>query len=136
MTEQAADRDGTTAAELVRSGALTHVAARLEAQLAAALSPGHLALVEATWRSVHLLATTATRHLPSDDIDDLVGAAHHAMLETMHRGPHRTVPDQAPATGDRPRHNTAGRGRKAAPGHRLFQLLTRERPQAVPPRTG
>ena len=49
--------------------------------------------------------------------------------------PHRTVPGQAPA-GDRPRHDTAERGRKPAPGYRIFQLLTRKRPQAGPPLTG
>ena len=128
LIEQAAGRHGVTAAEFVRSGALALAGERLSRHPAAALSTGHLALVETTWRAVHLLTTLATRHLPCREIDDLVGAAHHAMLETMQNGPDRTVPGQAPSG-----HDKAGRARNAAPGYRIFQLLKRRRPQAPPP---
>ena len=73
------------------------------------------------------------RDLPCQEIDDLVGAAHHAMRETMHNGPARTVPDQAPSGHGRQRNEKAGRARNAAPRHRIFQALTRQRPQAPPP---
>ena len=133
LIEQAAGRHGVTAAEFVRSGALALAGERLSGHPAAALSTGYLALVETTWRAVHLLATLATRHLSRRDIDDLAGAAHHAMFDTMHNGPDRTVPGQAPSGYGRQRHDQAGRARHAAPGYRIFQQLKRRRPQAAPP---
>ena len=48
-----------------------------------ALSPGHITLIEATWRAVHLLATLATKQMRYEDIDDLVGEAHNAMRQIM-----------------------------------------------------
>lgn len=57
----------------------------------ASLSPGHIALFEAAWRAVHMLATIATRQMRYQEIDELVGAAHNAMRETMtkRKRPHR-----------------------------------------------
>ncbi|MCY4431816.1 MAG: hypothetical protein OXC11_15700 [Rhodospirillales bacterium] len=136
LIEQAAGRQGLGTAELVRSGALALAEERLSGHPPASLSTGHLALVETTWRAVHLLATLATRHLPCRDIDDLVGAAHHAMLDTMHDGPDRTVPGQAPSDHGRQRHDKAGRARSAAPRYRIFQAFKRKRPQAAPPSGG
>lgn len=97
LVEQAAARLGLTPAELIRSCARAIAEQRLPEQAPASLSPGHLALIEATYRATHLLATLATRNLHYQEIDDLVAAAHNAMLEASGDRPDRTVRDQAPA---------------------------------------
>ena len=83
---QAAARRGLTAPELVRSGARALAEDRLFEHPPASLSPGHIALIEATYRAVHLLATLATRKMRYQEIDDLVGAAHNAMIEAINNG--------------------------------------------------
>ena len=57
MVEWAAARHGLSAGELVRSGALAGAEDRLGESLPATLSPGHIALIEATYRAVYMLAT-------------------------------------------------------------------------------
>lgn len=122
LIEQAAARKGLNAAELVRLSAVAIAEERLfehppvvpdeeppsepsPASLAeepssepspASLSPGHIALIEATWRTVDLLATLATREMSYHEIDKLVVAASNAMIETMNKGSLRAVHGQSP----------------------------------------
>ena len=56
------------------------------------------------------------------------------MRQIMTGDPERAEPGEGPAAKDRPRHDRAEPSRKAATGHRLFQLLKRKRLQAVLPR--
>ena len=55
------------------------------------ISPGHIALIEATYRAVYLLATLDREKLldagRENELDDLIAAAHNAMAETMNDGP-------------------------------------------------
>ena len=92
MIEQAAAGHGLTPAELVRVRTLAVAEKRLLDPPPASLSPGHIALFEAAWRAVHMLATIATRQIRYQEIDELVGAAHNAMRETVNEDPERTVP--------------------------------------------
>ena len=117
LIEQAADQQGLTSAALVRSGALTHAGKRLEGQPAAALSPGHLALIAATWRVVLLLTTLATKHLR---YDDLVGEAQVAMNQIMTGDPDRPGPGEAPSD-DRRQPGPGTTRRKLADGTPLDQ---------------
>lgn len=116
LIEQAAARQGLSAPEIVRASARALAEEKPSEQSPAALSPGHVALIEATWRAVHLLASLATRHMRYEDIDDFVGAAHNAMIETMNKGPDRTHPGEAPSAGRRQRNDKAGRVRGVVPG--------------------
>ena len=111
LIEQAAARQGITAPELIRASARALAEEKPSGQPQAALSPGHVALIEATWRAVHLLATLATRQMRYDDIDDLVGEAHTAMRQTMADDPDRGGPGEAPSPGRRQRKGKARRGR-------------------------
>lgn len=109
LIEQAAARHRLTAAEIVRSSALAFAEDRLFESPAASLSPGHIALVEATWRAVYLLATLATAKMRYEEIDDLVGAAHNAMIETMNKGPDRSAPgEESSSAGRRKRNGETG----------------------------
>ncbi len=91
LIEQAAAQHGLTAGELVRSGALAAAEDRLGEPPPATLSPGHLALIEATYRAVYVLATLNREQLldagRENELDDVVAAAHDAMAETMNEGP-------------------------------------------------
>ncbi|MDE0497223.1 MAG: hypothetical protein OXH86_07705 [Acidimicrobiaceae bacterium] len=97
MIEQVAVEHGITPAELVRVRTLALAEKRLLEPPADPLSPGHIALIEATWRAVHLLATLATRQMRYEDIDDLVGESHNAMRQTMTDDPDRADPGEAPS---------------------------------------
>ena len=91
LIEQAATRHGQSAGELVRSGALAIAEDRLGESPPATLSPGHLALIEATYRAVYVLATLNREQLldaeREKELDDIVAAAHEVMAETMNEGP-------------------------------------------------
>ena len=91
LIEQAATRHGQSAGELVRSGALAIAEDRLGESPPATLSPGHLALIEATYRAVYVLATLNREQLldaeREKELDDIVAAAHEMMEETMNEGP-------------------------------------------------
>jgi len=54
------------------------------------LSPGHLALIESTWRMAYVLATLNREQLldaeRKDDLDELVTEAQEVMGETMTEG--------------------------------------------------
>ena len=57
LIERAAARQGVPAGEFARSGALAAAEERIAELPPAALSPGHLALIESTWRMAYVLAT-------------------------------------------------------------------------------
>ena len=94
LIEDAALRYGISAGEIVRSGALAAAGERLAAPPPATVSPGHLALIEATFRTVYVLATLRREELLNagrkdqiDEIDEIVKAARIVMVETMNDGP-------------------------------------------------
>ena len=91
LIEQAALRHGVPASELVRAGALALAEDRLGETPPATLSPGHLALIEDTYRSVYLMATLKREELLEaghrDDVEALVNAARNTMKKTMKEGP-------------------------------------------------
>ena len=93
--EDAALRHGVSAGEIVRAGALAAAERRLDAPLPAALSPGHLALIEESFRMIFVMATLRREELRSagraDEVEDVVTAAHEAMAETMSEGPAQAV---------------------------------------------
>ena len=84
---QAALRHGIPAGELVRTGALALAEDRLGESPPTTLTSGHLALIEATYRSVYLISTLKREELldagQQDDVEALVDAARKTMTETM-----------------------------------------------------
>jgi len=129
LIEQAAARKGLTAPELIRLGAVALAEERLfehppvppageplSEPPPVALSPGHIALIEATWRAVDLLATLATRQMTYHEIDTLLGAARNAMIEAMNKGPDRMPPEEAPAASRQKPGGKARPLRRAASG--------------------
>ena len=91
LIEKAAARQGIPAGEFARSGALAAAEDRIAEASPAVLSPGHLALIESTWRMAWVLATLNREQLldaeREDDLDELVTEAQEVMLETMTEGP-------------------------------------------------
>lgn len=110
LVQQAAVRHGLAAGEIVRSGALALAQRRSFENPPSSLSPGHIALIEATYRAVHLLATVATRPMPYDEVDTLIGEAHGALLATLDEVPVGADAGESPPAGRRQRpnkHNTS-----------------------------
>ena len=91
VIEQAALRHGIPAGELIRKAALALAEDRLGASPPATLTSGHLALIEATYRSVYMMSTLKREELldagQQDDIEALIDAARKTMTETMKEGP-------------------------------------------------
>ena len=91
LVERAAARHGIPAGELVRAGALALAEDRLGEHPPATVSPGHLALIESTWRMAYVLATLDRERMldarRGDELNDVVAAAHRVMAETMDQGP-------------------------------------------------
>ncbi len=91
LIEQAALRHGIPAGELVRAGALALAEDRLGESPPATLTSGHLALIEATYRSVYMMSTLKREELLDtghrDDVQALVDAARKTMTQTMDEGP-------------------------------------------------
>ena len=91
LIERAAARQGVSAGEFVRSGALAAAEGRLAEAPPAALTPGHLALIETTWRMAYVLATLNRERLLAagrgEDLEELVAEAREVMRETMNAGP-------------------------------------------------
>ena len=102
--QQAAARHGLTPGEIVRARALGLSDKPFHADMPASFSPGHVALIEATYRAVHLLATMATQPMPYEEVDALLGAAHHALLATLDEEPAGAVAGESLSTRPRPRH--------------------------------
>ncbi len=91
LIEDAALRRGIPASQLVRTVMLAAVEERLASPAEAALTPGHLALIEATYRAVYVLATINRDEMldaeRGNELDEIVVAAREAMAETMDEGP-------------------------------------------------
>ena len=91
LIERAAARQGIPAGEFARSGALAAAENRIAEVSPAVLSPGHLALIESTWRMAYVLATLNREQLldagREDDLDELVTESREVMRETMTEGP-------------------------------------------------
>ena len=91
LIEKAASRHGVPVGELVRTGALAIAEDRLGEALPVTLSPGHLALIEATWRTAYILALIARERMldagREKEFDDLAAEARRMMKETMDEGP-------------------------------------------------
>ena len=91
LIENAALRQGISASQLVRSVMLAAVEERLASPAEAALTPGHLALIEATYRAVYVLATINREEMldaeRANELDEIVAAARRTMRETMDEGP-------------------------------------------------
>ncbi len=93
--EQAAARHGLTPSEIVRARAPGLPDKPFHADMPASFSPGHVALIVAAYRAVHLLATMATQPMPYEEVDTLLGAAHHALLATLDEEPIGAVPSES-----------------------------------------
>ena len=61
-------------------GALALAGDRLGEHPPATLSPGHIALIELTYRAAHTLTTLNTEQLREGDYDELLGAARETMV--------------------------------------------------------
>ena len=87
LIEDAALRHGVSAGEIVRSGALAAAGRRLDEAAPAALAPGHLTLIEATFRMVYATATLRRNELRAagheKQLEKLVAEAREVMTETM-----------------------------------------------------
>ena len=91
LVEDAALRQGIPASQLVRAVTLAAAEKRLDRPAGAALLPGHLALIEATYRAVYVLATINREEMLRDErakeLDEIVAAARRTMRETMDEAP-------------------------------------------------
>ena len=91
LVEDAALRQGIPASQLVRTVMLAAVEERLASPAGAALTPGHLALIEATYRAVYVLATINREEMldaeRGKELDEIVEDARSTMRETMDEGP-------------------------------------------------
>ena len=91
LVERAAARHGIPAGELVRAGALALAEDRLGEAPPATVSPGHLALIESTFRLTYVLATLNRERMldarQEEELDNIVAADHKVMAETMNDGP-------------------------------------------------
>ena len=91
LVEDAALRQGIPASQLVRAATLAAAEERVRHPDPAPISPGYLALIEATYRGVYLLATLSRERMlyagREKDLDELVEEARRAMQGTMDQGP-------------------------------------------------
>ena len=95
LIQYAAARYGLPAEEIVRSGALAFAENRLSAHSTAALSPGHVSLIEATYCAVHQLSAALTSRETGFQVrESRAGAAYNAMLANMKQEPIRAVLDR------------------------------------------
>ena len=90
LVEDAALRQGISASQLVRAVTLAAAEERADRPEEASLSPGHLALIEATYRAVYVLATVNRDEMldgeRGNELDEIVAAARRTMRETMDEG--------------------------------------------------
>lgn len=91
LVEDAALRQGIPASQLVRTVMLAAVEERLANPAEVALTPGHLALIEATYRAVYVLATINREDMldaeRGKELDEIVEDARKTMRETMDEAP-------------------------------------------------
>ncbi len=91
LVEDAALRQGIPASQLVRAVTLAAAEERLDRPTGAAITPGHLALIEATYRAVYVLATINRDEMldaeRGKELDEIVEEARTTMAETMDEVP-------------------------------------------------
>ena len=91
VIEQAGLRHGIPAGELVRTASLALAEDRLRESPPATLTSGHLALIEAIYRSLYVMATHKREEMLesglSSDLEALIDAARKTMVQTMEEGP-------------------------------------------------
>ena len=91
LVEDAALRQGLPASQLVRSVTLAAAEERLDRPAGAALTPGHLALIEDIYRLVYVMATLRREEMldagRQEDLDGLVAEARKTMAEAMREAP-------------------------------------------------
>ena len=104
LIKHTAARQGLGAGELVRWAVLALLDGQLHEHPAGSVSAGHVALIEASYRAVHLLATLATQSMPYEEVDTLLGTAHQALLATLDEEPVGVAPCESLSAGRRQRH--------------------------------
>ena len=91
LVEDAALRQGLPASQLVRSVTLAAAEERLDRPAGAALTPGHLALIEDIYRLVYVMATLRREEMldagRQEDLDGLVAEARKTMAEALSDDP-------------------------------------------------
>ena len=91
LVEDAALRQGLPASQLVRSVTLAAAEERLDRPAGAALTPGHLALIEDIYRLVYVMATLRREEMldagRQEDLDGLVAEARKTMAEALREAP-------------------------------------------------
>ena len=91
LVEDAALRQGIPASQLVRAATLAAAEERLYRPVEGAIPSGYLALIEATYRAVYLLATRERERILETanptELDSLLDGAREAMTQTMNEDP-------------------------------------------------
>ena len=91
LVEDAALRQGIPASQLVRSVTLAAAEERLDRPAGAAITPGHLALIEDTFRGVYLLTTIRQEELLEEkrkkQLDSILEDARLSMADALGEGP-------------------------------------------------
>ena len=91
LVEDAALRQGIPASQLVRSVALAAAEERLDRPAGAALTPGHVALIEDIYRGVYLLTTLRGEELRrakrKKQLDSILEDARLSMAEALGEEP-------------------------------------------------
>lgn len=90
LVEDVALHQGIPAGQFVRAVMLAAAEERVQRPDPAPISPGHLALIDATYRGVYLLATLSRERMldagREKDLDELVEEARRAMRGTIDQG--------------------------------------------------
>ena len=91
LVEDAALRQGIPASQLVRSATLAAAEERLDRPAGAAITPGHVALIEDIYRGVYLLTTLRGEELihakRKEELDEIVDDGRKAMAEALGEEP-------------------------------------------------
>ena len=91
LVEDAALRQGIPASQLVRAATLAAAEDRLDRPAGAALTPGHVALIEDIYRGVYLLTTLRGQELLREkrekELDEIVDDGRKAMAEALGEEP-------------------------------------------------
>ena len=91
LVEDAALRQGIPTSQLVRAATLAAAEERLDRPAGAALTPGHVALIEDIYRGVYLLTTLRGQELLREkrkqELDDILDDGRKTMAEALGEGP-------------------------------------------------
>jgi len=91
LVEDAALRQGIPASQLVRAVTLAAAEERLDRPAGAAITPGHLALIEDIFRGVYLLTTIRKEELLGEkrnkQLDSILRDGRLAMADALGEGP-------------------------------------------------